>query len=115
MAAIIAKCRIGLTQPSSPFIASTMDSLLIETPTIECKSSTHSTFQCRKIILTAKFSLSSVSLKGSASDQNREYSSHVSRLELAEMQPSLATVFKIARALDIAPGDLVAMVDREIN
>lgn len=40
---------------------------------------------------------------------------HISRLELGEMQPSLVTVFKIARALDIAPGDLVAMVDREIR
>jgi transcriptional regulator with XRE-family HTH domain len=55
--------------------------------------------------------LSQESLGLSASLQRK----HISRLELGEMQPSLSTVFKIAAALQVTPGDLVAMVDRELH
>lgn len=40
---------------------------------------------------------------------------HISRLELGEMQPSLATVFRIAAALQISPGEFVSMVDHEVT
>jgi len=39
---------------------------------------------------------------------------HISCLELGEKQPSITTVFKIAAALKIAPGRLVAFVDVEL-
>jgi XRE family transcriptional regulator, regulator of sulfur utilization len=40
---------------------------------------------------------------------------HISRLELGEMQPSLATVFKIATALHISPSTFVSMVECELR
>lgn len=40
---------------------------------------------------------------------------HISRLELGEMQPSITSVFKIATALQIAPGNLVSLVDLEVG
>jgi transcriptional regulator with XRE-family HTH domain len=39
----------------------------------------------------------------------------ISSLELGEKEPSLSTVFKVASALKIKPGKLVALVDSELN
>lgn len=39
---------------------------------------------------------------------------HISALELGEKQPTITSVFKLAVALKIKPGKLVALVDSEI-
>ena len=39
---------------------------------------------------------------------------HISNLELGEKQPTLTSVFKLAAALKIKPGKLVALVDAEL-
>ena len=36
---------------------------------------------------------------------------HISALELGDKQPSILTIFRLADALDISPGKLIAMVD----
>lgn len=40
---------------------------------------------------------------------------YISELELGEKQPSLNTVFKLAKALKVDPAELVAMVATEIR
>lgn len=39
---------------------------------------------------------------------------YISSLELGEYQPTLETVFKLAKALGISPGKLVALVEQEL-
>jgi transcriptional regulator with XRE-family HTH domain len=41
--------------------------------------------------------------------------SHISALERAEKGPSLATIFRLAAALDLAPGELINLVDRRLR
>lgn len=41
--------------------------------------------------------------------------SHISSLERAEKGPSLNTIFALAEALDIRPGDLVARVEQRLR
>ena len=40
---------------------------------------------------------------------------YISSLELGEKQPSITTVFKLAAALKIKPGKLIALVEAEFN
>lgn len=39
---------------------------------------------------------------------------HISSLELGDKQPTITSVFKLAAALQIKPGKLVALVDTEL-
>lgn len=39
----------------------------------------------------------------------------VSVLELGQQQPTLNTIFKLAKALKISPSDLIKLVEEEIN
>ena len=39
---------------------------------------------------------------------------YISSLELGEYQPTLETVFKLSKALDIPPGKLVTLVEQEL-
>ena len=48
---------------------------------------------------------------GLKADLQRKF---ISVLERGEKQPSLLTLFKLAAALDIKPGALVALIDAEI-
>lgn len=40
--------------------------------------------------------------------------SHISALERAEKSPSLGTILRLARALEISAGEIVAMVEEKI-
>ena len=40
---------------------------------------------------------------------------YISSLELGEKQPSLASIYKLAFALNIKAGKLIALVDTELN
>jgi transcriptional regulator with XRE-family HTH domain len=40
---------------------------------------------------------------------------YISSLELGEKQPSITTVFKLAAALNMKPGKLIALVEVEFN
>lgn len=48
---------------------------------------------------------------GFEADLRRTY---ISILELGQQQPSLATIFKLAQALNCAPGKLIDMVQEEL-
>lgn len=48
---------------------------------------------------------------GFEADLRRTY---VSIIELGQQQPSLNTVFKLANALKISPGNLIALVEKEM-
>ena len=41
--------------------------------------------------------------------------SHISALERAEKGPALATIFILAKALNIPAGELISMVERRLN
>jgi transcriptional regulator with XRE-family HTH domain len=41
--------------------------------------------------------------------------SHISALERAEKGPALATIFSLAAALGIPPGELIGLVDERLN
>lgn len=49
---------------------------------------------------------------GLAAGLQRKY---ISSLELGEYQPTLATVFKLAAAMKIEPGKLIAMVEVDLS
>ena len=41
--------------------------------------------------------------------------SHISALERAEKGPALATIFSLAKALDVPAGELIALVERRLS
>jgi transcriptional regulator with XRE-family HTH domain len=41
--------------------------------------------------------------------------SHISALERAEKGPALATIFSLAAALDIPPGELIGLVEERLK
>lgn len=49
---------------------------------------------------------------GLEADLQRKY---ISCLELAEKEPSLSTVFKVAHALQITPSKLISLVEKELD